>query len=278
MLRHLPGRVLALTACLACTPAAAADLPRVASATLCADQLVLRLADPGQIISLSPQAHDPTLSLLADAARSYPARAAGAEAYLAAGADLMITDAWTGQATAGLLERLGVRVLRLPLTNDQAGVETMIRSAAEALGHPQRGETLIAEVRARLAAVQRAAAGNGQTALYLRPDGGTAAGGTFVGWIMDLNGLDNQARHYGLSGWTGVPAEALILDPPAVMIHSFFDGTAFSLRGQRGRGGAYAFSGPVVTVPGAQWVCGNWGLAMAAETLSQALLTLRGRR
>lgn len=278
MIRHLPGWGFALFALLVTGPAAAGPLPRVASATLCADQLVLRLADPEQIISLSPQAHDPTLSLLREAARAYPARTAAAEAYLADGVDLMITDAWTGQATAGLLERLGVSVLRLPLTNDQAGVETMIRTAATALGHPQRGDALIAEVRTRLAAVQAAATGRGRTALYLRPDGGTAADGTFVGWIMDLNGLTNQARRYGLSGWATVPAESLILDPPDLTVHSFFDRTAFSLRGQRGRGGAYTPAGPVVTVPGAQWVCGNWGLAVAAETLSQALCALRDQK
>lgn len=276
MIRRLSEGLLPVLL-LAAFPAAAAPLPpvsplpRVASATLCADQLVLRLADPQQIASLSPQAHDPTLSLMIGAARTFPARTAGAEAYLADGVELMITDAWTGQSTAALLERLGVRVLRLPLTNHQDGVESMIRAAAAALGHPQRGEDLIDEVRARLAAVQASAAGAGRNALYLRPDGGTAADGTFVGWIMDLNGLNNQARRYGLTGWAGVPAEALVLDPPDLMIHSFFDRTAFSLRGNRGRSGAYTPAVPVITVPGAQWVCGNWGLAVAAETLSQAL-------
>lgn len=265
-------------------PAAAAPRPKVASATLCADQVVLRLADPEQIVSLSPQAHDPTLSLLYETARAYPARAANAEAYLAAGVDLMISDAWTAQATATLMERLGVTVVRLPLSNDQAGVEALIRTSAAALGHPDRGEALIAEFRDRLAAVQQTAKGANTgankgagkarpapRALYLRPDGGTAADGTFVGWIMDLNGLDNQARRYGVTGWGSVPAESLVLDPPDLMIHSFFDRTAFSLRGQRGRGGVYAPAVPVITVPGAQWVCGNWGLAVAAETLSRAL-------
>lgn len=263
--------VTALPIVLLALSAAAAPLPRVASATLCADQLVLRLADPDQIVSLSPQAHDPTLSLLAEAAQAYPTHAPDAERYVASGVTLMLSDAWTGHKTATLLEGLGVSVVRLPLVNDAPGVEAMIRTAAVALGHPERGEALITETRNRLAAVAVRAAGHGHRALYLRPDGGTAGAGTFVDWIMTLNGLDNQATRYGLTGWSGVSGEQILLDPPDLILHSFFDRPVFSARSQRGRNPAYMPPVPVLTVPGATWVCGNWGLAVAAEVLSDAL-------
>ena len=51
---------------------AAADPPRrVVSFNVCADQLVVALADPAQIAGLSPYAADPALSVVADQARAF---------------------------------------------------------------------------------------------------------------------------------------------------------------------------------------------------------------
>ena len=55
-----------------CTAPAMADAPRrVVSFNQCGDQLVLALADPGQIAGLSPYAADPSLSAVADRARAF---------------------------------------------------------------------------------------------------------------------------------------------------------------------------------------------------------------
>ena len=49
----------------------AADAPRrIVSFNQCADQLVLALADPGQIVGLSPYAADPSLSVMAEPAKT----------------------------------------------------------------------------------------------------------------------------------------------------------------------------------------------------------------
>src|SRR5690349_18355271 len=44
---------------------------RVVSFNICADQLVVALADPAQIAGLSPYAVDPTLSAVAEEARAF---------------------------------------------------------------------------------------------------------------------------------------------------------------------------------------------------------------
>ena len=61
-MKGLPAVLAALVACVA---GAAAEPRRVVSFNLCADQLVLALADPGQIAGLSPYARDPGLSAAA---------------------------------------------------------------------------------------------------------------------------------------------------------------------------------------------------------------------
>ena len=60
-------------------PANAGDLPRVASMSLCSDQLVLLLAEPDQIQSVHWVSQDEADSYLAAEARRYPANYGGAE-------------------------------------------------------------------------------------------------------------------------------------------------------------------------------------------------------
>ncbi len=60
--------------------AAEADAPRrVVSFNLCADQLLLALADPGQIVALSRFSRDPGMSAAARKARSFPVASGGIE-------------------------------------------------------------------------------------------------------------------------------------------------------------------------------------------------------
>jgi len=71
--------LLILLGLLMACPASAQAPWRVVSFNLCADQLVVALADPEQIAGLSPYAADPNLSVVADKARAFrpilPARA-----------------------------------------------------------------------------------------------------------------------------------------------------------------------------------------------------------
>src|SRR6201999_378458 len=52
--------------------AQAAELPRIASINVCTDQLLMALADPAQILGLSPYARDPALSWDAAKAGRFP--------------------------------------------------------------------------------------------------------------------------------------------------------------------------------------------------------------
>ena len=132
---------------------AAAALPRAASLTLCADQYLLGLAAPEQIVAVSADARDPRQSLFAAEATAYPAHRGSSEELIALRAEVVLTDRWMPLQTAARLDRLGVRVVSIPLPNSWDDIANTTRSIAAALGRPQQGEARIAEMQARLAAL-----------------------------------------------------------------------------------------------------------------------------
>jgi len=76
-----------------CVPCLAqTQLPSVASINLCTDQLVLTVADPDQIVSLSWLSAHPAESMLASQAASYPLNYGSAEELVAIGADVVSAD------------------------------------------------------------------------------------------------------------------------------------------------------------------------------------------
>lgn len=269
------GAALAASALMASalTAAQAGERPRVASASVCADQYVLALADPDDIAGLSPDAGDARLSLLSDRAAGHRLLRPGAEVYLDAGVDVVVADAWSDHQTAALLRRFGVTVVGIPLADDFDAVAAATREVADAVGQPERGEALVAEMRGRLAAVAAAAPGRGRLALYLRPDGGTSGARTYVDAVMTVAGLRNQAAEQGFRGWGHYGLERFIAAPPDLIVTSYFEaphpsGAAF---GNHPAFARHAAGLPRVGVPGAAWVCGAWILAEAAEHLAREL-------
>jgi iron complex transport system substrate-binding protein len=132
---------------------------RVVSFNLCADQLVIALADPEQIAGLSPYAADPALSVMAEQARSFRRLEWQAEATISLQPDLVLVGPNDRPVTRRLLAAQKLRVLDVALVSDVAAARAQIAELATLLGHPERGERLLAELaaaQARLAQVPRA--------------------------------------------------------------------------------------------------------------------------
>jgi iron complex transport system substrate-binding protein len=150
---------------------AQATPPRVVSFNLCADQLVVALADPGQIAGLSPYATDRWLSVVADKAHAFRRLDWQAEATIPLRPDLVLTGPNDRSATRRMLASQGLRVVEISFVIDLESARAQIRAMAALLGHPDRGEALVADLdraRARLAAVARK---DGQTALVVERGG-----------------------------------------------------------------------------------------------------------
>ena len=113
---------------------------------------------PAQIVGLSPYASDPKISTVAEQARTFPRLPLQAEALVPLEPDLVLVGTWDRPLTQRLLRSLGFRVVGVDVVSDLDAARAQIREIAALLGHPERGEALIARDRRRAAAARGGAA------------------------------------------------------------------------------------------------------------------------
>ena len=266
--------VVAAVAAVGCAPAlqpqerAPPALPqRIVSLDYCADQFVLKLADRSQITAVSTDA-DREFSYMRAAVGEIPQVRGRTEDVLALGPDLVVRSYGGGPGAVGLLERAGVPVAQLGYAEDFDGVRDTIRAMALAVGHPARGDALVAEMDARLAAVAGPQAG--LNALYVTPAGYTSGSGSLVDAMIRAAGLKNFEQR---AGWHPIPLERLAREQPDVIAAGFYNQRTNQqdiwsasrhplVRAQiEGR--------PVAALDGALVSCGGWYLVEAVERLGQ---------
>lgn len=253
-------------------PVSAGAAGRVASAGLCADQVVLPLVGRDRVAGLSFQASDPALSLVAEQARGLPVVAPSAEALILAGADVVVLNTYGDGKTKTLLEKLGVTVLRVPYDARLADIPASLRRLGGDMAAGEQAEALAAEFQARLQRVRQDAPARPVLAAYYRPDGGSAGLETYVAEAMEAAGYRGLAGHLGHRGWRRLELEEVILTPPQAFVTSFFERDARAVRGSFGRHPLLRRllrQKPVVAVPGRMWGCGGWPVVAAAEHMAE---------
>lgn len=139
-------------------PGTAGDLPRVVSINLCADQLLLELAAPGQILSLTRLSQDPAASHHVEAAAAFEANAGDAEVVLSLAPDAVIAGDFTNRYTFALLESSGLEVHRLPIANSVRQVLDNLLLVGEWIGRGDLARTRVAALEARLNALSETVA------------------------------------------------------------------------------------------------------------------------
>ena len=266
--------VLALALMIAAAPALAEAPRRVVSFNQCGDQLVLALADPGQIAGLSPYAADPTLSAVAEKARAYPRLDWQAESTIALGPDLVLIGQNDRPVTKHILRAQGLRIYEIALIDDLDTARRQIIEVAAVLGHPERGEKLLAEfdaARARLHAVQKPPF---TTALLVNRGGYTAGVRSLAAALLAEAGLKPPpGAPAGYGGY--VPLERLLtLHPDLIVLNNLPTGAKDQ--------GSYNLSHPAlealypperrIVLPPRYTICGGAALVEAFDYLA-ALLT-----
>jgi iron complex transport system substrate-binding protein len=252
---------------------------RIASFNLCGDQLVLALADPDQIAGLSPYATDPGLSAMAEQARAFPRLDWHAESTVALAPDLVLVGPSHRTAMQRMLAAFGLRVIEVELVTDMASARAQIQRMAALLGHPERGDKLVAQLdraRQRLAAAPRPPL---KTALVIERGGYTAGPASLAAALIAEAGLQPPAgTPDGYGGY--VPLERLLTLRPDLLVLK--DPPV-----EAGDQGALVFTHPAVralypperriALSSKHTLCGGPALVAALDYLADALSRLAQR-
>ena len=264
-----PG-ILALAAILL---VGAAAPRRIVSTNVCADQLVLALADRGQIAGLSRNATDPALSAAATRARGLPILLDSAEMLLVARADMIV--AMPGQH-GGALAAIGAgqaRLVDLPSAETYPAIVAQLRQVGDAVGHRPRADALIRRMDARLAALPPRP-GRGRVAAYYQRRGYLTGTGTLVDDLMRRAGLVNLATRLGKPVLSQLSIEDMVAARPDVLILES-DSAAVTDQGTEMLTHPALRHIPRLWLPQKWTVCGTPEYVLAAESLARQLAARR---
>ena len=265
---------LLLTTILSCAPrpaprSADAASTRIVSLDFCADQFVLKLVDREQIAALSPDA-EKSFSYMREHAKGLPRVRPRAEDILLLRPDVVARSYGGGPRATAFFERAGIKVVQISYADDIESVRQSMRAAARDLGVAERGEALVAEMDARLAALPNS--DSAPSVLYLTSKGAVAGAGTSIDDMLTRAGGRNFQT---APGWTSAPLERLAYDRPDMIAAGFFETadltadiwspTRHPLARRR------LAERPVIDIPGASTACGAWFVMDAVEALADGV-------
>ena len=200
------------------TAASLASL-RVASLNLCTDELLLSLAAPEQVVSVSYLAHKPQETGLWRQARRYPPNDGSLLSVVGRKPDLVITMGGGARDRARIARRLGIRILDLPYPQRLADLERAIAQVASALGRPAAGKRWLA----RIDGLKRTEPRPLQETIWL---GGGGRSVQAIGLAADWMRLAGY-RQRSLNG-DRVSLEQLLVSPPAILLRSDYRSGQYS--------------------------------------------------
>jgi len=173
--------------------ARAADSPRVASINLCTDQLLMKLADPAQILGLSPYSRDAVRSWAATAAKKYRRLSGEAEDVLILKPDIVVAGRYTKRATRQLLKRQGQRVVEFDIAKSIDDVRAQLRKMGALVQHPDRAEAEVARLDAAIARAKQAVSSKPYRVLAVSRRGWVSGDDSVTSALLSIVGLSNAA-------------------------------------------------------------------------------------
>jgi iron complex transport system substrate-binding protein len=255
-------------------PARAADLPRIASMNVCTDQLLLTLADPGQILGLSRFSRDAWQSWAADDARRYRILSGGAEDILVLRPDVVVASLFDKRSTRELLREKGLRLVEFTVPRNLDEVKIQIRQMGEITGHTDRAAAEIARLDAAIARARQTVADKHYSVLPLSRRGWVTGSDSLISSLLAETGLFNAAGDLGVAFGGYASLEAIVnLKPDFILVsdagdRAEDDGRAFLLHPALER-----FYPPEkrIVIPETLTVCGGVMLAEALDVLIKEL-------
>ena len=269
-------RCLAILILLFSTSVQAEAPRRIVSMNLCADQMVLLLAEPGTVASVSFLTADPHESPVAHLVGDAVLNHGQAEEVIMLEPDLVVAGRYTTSAAKVLLRRLGYSIVEVDMPPNFAGVREAYLSLGKALGREAMAESIIEEIDRKFAVLDERVAGQSYgSALILDANGFTVGRPSLVDQMLSRIGLSNVAAKLGVGDFGQLSMEAVLLAEPDFMVRLLYRPDAPSLANQTlSHPALVRFLGgqPMIAVPQAWVNCGGPYLADAAAQVLDAAI------
>lgn len=227
---------------------ASAAALKAASLNLCTDELLLTLAAPSQIVSVTHLSQQHAETPLWRQARRYPRNDGSLMSVARYRPDLVFTMGGQGRDREAIARRLGTRVISLPFPQTVDDVIASVRMVSGALGRRSEGERLVRQAKT----LRTGTPAKSVDALYLTAGGQSVGTTSLAAEWMRIAGLKQRA----MSG-DRVTLEQLLVAPPAVLLRSSYRAGEYSA-GQRWLAHPLARkvkAGRTLTTDGRLWTC-----------------------
>jgi iron complex transport system substrate-binding protein len=251
---------------------------RIVSLNMCVDDLLLRLARPENIASVTWLARDPGNSNVAELAARVPVNHGLAEEIIPLQPDLVIAGVHTARPAVAMLKRTHIPVVEIDVPKTLSAVRQQIRDIAALIGEREKGESVVGVMDASLAALPSPAWRARPRAIVLNPNGVTVGEDTLVDEVMTRAGLTNVAAELAIDNYGQIPLETLVAsgvdvlivsasrDGPPALATEILRHPVLSALSDRTR---------LVVLPGRLWNCGGPAVVEAIERLMRVAADAR---
>jgi iron complex transport system substrate-binding protein len=191
----------------------------VASLNLCTDELLLLLAAPEQIVSVTHLVQSEAESPLWRQARRYRRNDGSLVSVAALKPDLVLTMGGGVRDRLRIAAKLNIRTLDIPYPSSIADISRAVAQVAGALGRERQARPVLAAI----AALQAGAPTRGHDAVWLGGGGRSVSPGSLGAQWMALAGLKQRP----LAG-DRISLEQLLVRPPSVLVRSNYRAGQYS--------------------------------------------------
>ncbi len=241
---------------------------------VCADQLLIPLADPEQILGLSKFSRETWASYFAEDARRYPTLSGGAEDVLVLKPDIVVASLFDKRSTRELLRANGLHLVEFSVPRNLDEVRAQIRQMGEIVQHADRATAEIARLDAAIARARQSVTDRRYRVLLLSRRGFVSGSDSLISSLLSETGLFNAAGELGVAQGGFASLEAIVKAKPDFIVVSDGsdraedDGAAFLLHPALER-----FYPPQkrIVIPEQLTVCGGVMLADALDVLVKEL-------
>ena len=121
-------------------------LPRVVSLNLCADAYLMAFAKPEQILGLTQQSSDPTLSAFVEEASNFPVSGDRMSNIIEQHPDIIIINNYSPPPNKALMDRLGIKIVKLDAANSYQTARTEILQLGKAIHRLETAKAYLAQL------------------------------------------------------------------------------------------------------------------------------------